>query len=814
MGHDLWFALRRIRLRPLHSAVVALTLGLGIGASLAIFAVVDAVLLRPLPYDQPDQLVRITQTIPSPGLPELPFSDVGFRRIASDSRTLSAVAAFTTRDVNLLEGDGPRRLIVAQVTASLFQVLRLTPSLGRGFSAEEDVPNGPRVIVLSNWLWRSAWNADPLVIGKTAILEGEPFTITGVLPPNVSFPSREVAAWEPLQLDPAAVNPYSLRYTVLGRLREAVSPVQAQGELTGLVRAVGREYPGPHAGSVLDQAGYEAHPRSLSADITGDARPVVILLLAGVLMLLLLTCANVANLQLAGVIVRGEELAVRAALGATRGRLVRGALLEGIVLTTLGAVLGLVIAVAGGRLLVTLLPDGIAAGGPGLGLRTLVLAAMAVLVIGAVVGALPVAMVSRRDPAIGLKDRSTGTTPLGANRMRRLLAAAQVALAVLLMHGSALLIVSARAVQDAPLGFRPDSTISLRINLPAATLQDRAARESLLRRLVTEANQIPGVSAAGLVNALPLTPGRQDLAMAVEGRPFKADGTDPLADYRVVSAGYFPAMGITLLRGTLFTDDDANERYTPIVISRKLEQRLFPDGTNPIGQRLRFGPNAPWMPIVAVVGDAKNRSLTEEPRPELYAPALGTFANLALRSEITLVVRGPEASALAGPIRGIIAGAGPEVATYAVATLDEIVRDARSRMTTATRLMAGYAATALLLAIAGTYAVLSYLVNQRRRELALRMALGASPAAVVTLVARESAVLIGTGILAGLAGAMGTARLLSGLLYGVGAMDTLVALLVTAGAGIAGVVAAVVPAHRATRVDPSTALRDGAMFPG
>lgn len=809
MWHDLWFALRRIRLRPLHSAVVALTLGLGIGASLAVYAVVDAVLLRPLPYDQPDELIRIVQTIPSPGLPELPFADVGFRRLSSDARSLAAVAAFDTRDANLLGRDGPRRLIMARVTASLFPVLRVTPALGRGFAAEEDAPSGPRVIVLSDWLWRSAWNADSSIVGKTAILEGEPFTIVGVLPPSVSFPSREVAAWEPLQLDPAAVNPYQLRFTVIARLQDGVSPVQARGELTELVRAVGRDYPGPHAGSVLDQAGYEAHVRSLTADVVGDARPVVILLLCGVLLLLLLTCANVANLQLASVIVRGEELALRAALGATRARLVWGAVLEGIVLTTAGAAAGLLLALTGAKLLVALLPSGIAENGPWLGLRTLAVAVVAVLVIGAVVGALPVAVVSRHDPATGLKDRSAGATPAGANRMRRLLAAGQVALAVLLMHGAALLIASAQAVQEVSLGFRPDSTISLRVNLPDATLRDRLAREALLRRVIAEVRQIPGVTAVGVVNALPLTPGRQDLAMAVEGRPFKADGTDPLADYRVVSTGYFPAMGIPLLQGRIFTDHDANERYTPIVISRKLAERLFPDGTDPIGQRLRFGPAAPWMPIVGVVADAMNRSLTEEPRPELYLPALGTFASLALRSEISLIARGRDAAALAGPIRRVIADAAPDVATYAVATLDEIVRDARARMTTATRLMAGYAAAALLLAVAGTYAVLSYLVNQRRRELALRMALGATPRAILVLVARESAVLIGTGILAGLVGAMASARLLSGLLYGVGALDAAVALAVTSMAGAAGVLAALLPARRATRVDPSTALRAG-----
>jgi putative ABC transport system permease protein len=809
MGHDLWFALRRIRLRPLHSAVIALTLALGLGASLAVFSVVDAVLLRPLPYEDPGQLIRITQTIPSPGLPELPFSDVGFRRLAG-VRSLAAVAAYDTRDANLIGPDGARRLIVARVTATLFDVFRVVPSLGRGFTPEEDQTNGPRVLVLSDWLFRSAWNADPDIVGTVANLEGEPFTIVGVLPPSISFPARDVAAWEPLRIDPAEVNPYNLRFTVLGRLGDNVETRQAQAELTEAVRSVGRDYPGPHAGSVLDQAGYTAHLRSLAADTVGDARPVVVLLLAGVLMLLLLTCANVANLQLAGVIVRSEELAVRAALGATRGRLIRGALIEGIVLTGAGAVAGMVIAGVGAKLLATLLPPGVAVAGSLLGGRALVVAVVAVLLIGAAVGALPVAIVARRDPARGLKDRSAGASPAGASRMRRLLASAQVALAVLLLHGSGLLIASARQVQNISLGFETQSTLSLRINLPDATLRDRSSREVLLRRLVDDVSRLPGVVAVGLVNALPLTPGRQDLAMAVEGRPFKADGTDPLADYRVASAGYFAAMGIVLRRGRTFTDDDANATYTPLVISEGLARRLFPDGADPIGQRLRFGPAAPWMPIIGVVTDAKNRSLTDAPRPELYAPGLGTYATLAFRSEITLVVRARgEATSLTGPIRRAVAEAGPDVAMYAFASLEDIVREARATMTTATRLMTGYALAALLLAIAGTYAVLSYLVSQRRKELALRMALGATPRAIMALVARESAILIGAGIVAGLVGALASARLLTGLLYGVGALNAGVVLAVLVSASVAGVLAALVPARRATMVDPNATLRAG-----
>ncbi len=808
LGHDFWFALRRITNRPFHSIVVAATLGIGIGASLAIFTVVDAVLLRPLPFDHASRLVSIRQIIPAfPDL-RLSYSDVGFRRLA-EARSLEAVGTWDTRDANLLGEATPRRLIVAQISTSIFPVLRIEPAIGRAFTAEEGQPGGPRALLLSNWLWRAAFHADSAVIGRIANLEGEPYTIVGVLPAWVAFPSREVGAWEAFQIDPASVNPYNNRFNPVGRLREGQTLDQARKELTDLLRAVGREYPGPHPGTAVDPSGYFADVHPLAEDLVGDARPIVRLLLAGVLMLLLLTCANVANLQLAAVIVRGEELAVRAAMGATRGRLIRGALIEGLILTASGALLGMILAIGGARLLATLLPLSIAVRGPLSDGSLLAVTAIVVLIIGVAVGALPVALVVRRDPGSGLRNR-VGTGTAGANRIRRGLAAAQVGLAVLLVHGAGLLIASARSVEQVQLGFHPDSTITVRFNLPEAVLQDRSARETLLRRLVSEAGSLPGVAAAGLVNALPLTRGRQDMAMAVEGRPFKADGTDPLADYRVVSQGYFAAMGIPLRSGRLFTDDDAGPALTPLVISEGLAKRLFPDGTDPIGHRLRFGPASPWMPIIGIVADARNRSLTEAPRPEFYAPGLGTYANLAFRTEIYLVVRARgDAMALAPSIRRIISAAAPSAATDKVASMGDILLEARARMTTATRLMAGYAIAALLLAMAGTYAVLSYLVNQRRRELAIRMALGAGPADVIALVGKESATLVSIGAAAGLLGALLSARLLSGLLFGVGALDAGVLLVVLAAALIAGAAAAIVPARRAARVEPSTALTGG-----
>ena len=810
MRHDFWFALRRLQRRPFHTALIILTLGLGIGASLAVFTVVDTVLLRPLPFPQPDRLLSVLQSIPVPGFPELNLPGVTLRRMQESARSIERMAGYTTRDVNLVRTDVTDRLIAAQLTPGFFTVLGVAPAMGREFTAEEDLPGGPRAVLISDGLWRTTFAADPDIVGKTANLEGDLFTIVGVMPPWFSVPSREISVWEPLRLSPTIVDPGNNRLTIIARLKDGATITTARSELTTIIREVGREYPGPHPGSALDPAGYRANVRLLADGVVGDTKPVIMLLSGGVLLLLLLTCANVANLQLANVILRGPEIAVRAAIGATRQRLVSGALIEGVVLTAVGAALGTIIALAGATFLMKLLPPSVTVTGPLLGLRSLIVAVIAVLGIGTIIGALPVAVVAGRNPSNGLHDRAAAASPRLAGRLRRSLAIAQVALAVLLVHGAGLLISSAREVQRVALGFRTDSTISLRINLPAPMLRDRTRREVVLRQIVQDVSALPGVQTAGLVNALPLELGRRDQAMAVEGRPFKADGSDPLADYRVVSHGYFAAMGIPLLKGRLFTDDDATSSVTPLVISRSLEKLLFPDGGEPLGKRLRFGPASPWMPIIGVVDDTKNRSVTEPSRPEFYTPGLGTWSFLAFRSELTIVARTRgDAMALATPIRQVVREAAPDISTFNLATLDDVIRTARARMITATQLMTGYAVLALLLAVAGTYALLAYLVSQRRHELAVRLALGATSRDLVRLIGGECARLVGYGVVAGLLGAMISSRLLSGLLFGVGTLDPLVTSGVLVIAAAAGIAACLIPARRATRVDPGLALRSG-----
>lgn len=783
---------------------------MGIGASLAVFTVVDAVLLRPLPFPAPGRLISVTQSIPVPGFPELSVSGLTLRRIRESARNVEHIAGFNTRDANLIQPEATERLISAQVTADFLKVLAVSPAIGRDFTTEEHLPGGPRAVMLSDGLWRRALGARRDVIGSSVNIEGDLFTVVGIMPPWFAVPSREVAVWEPARLSPAVIDPGQNRFDVIARLRDGASLDAAESEMTGIIRDVGREYPGPHPGTALDPSGYRANVRSLSESVIGDTKPVILLLSGGVLLLLLLTCANVANLQLANVILRGGEIAVRAAVGATRMRLVTGALLEGIILTAGGAILGAIVAVGGATLLVKLMPASVSVAGPLLGVRTMIVAAIAVLVIGAVVGAVPVAVVAGQDPSHRLHDRAAAASPRLASRLRRSLAVAQVALAVLLGHGAGLLIASAREVQRVSLGFRTDSTISLRINLPAPMLRDRDRRENVLRRIVQDVGALPGVHVAGLVNALPLERGRRDQAMAVEGRPFRADGSDPLADYRVVSHGYFAAMGIPLLKGRLFTDDDASRTVTPLVISRALETLLFPNGEDPLGRRLRFGPASPWMPIVGVVGDAKNRSVTEPPRPEFYTPGLGSWSFLAFQTELTIVARTRgDPTALAAPIQRVVRSVAPDIATYNIATLDDVIRVARARIITATQLMSAYALLALLLALAGSYALLAYLVSQRRHELAVRLALGATRQDIVRLVGGECARLVGAGVLVGLVGAALTARLLAGLVYGVGTLDPVVTGIVVGLAAVSGVVAALVPARRASRVDPGLALRSG-----
>jgi predicted permease len=440
------------------------------------------------------------------------------------------------------------------------------------------------------------------------------------------------------------------------------------------------------------------------------------------------------------------------------------------------------------------------------GLASLLLAAGLVLGVGIVVGIAPMLAAARHLDTDTLRARSASSS--GAVRLRRVLAAAQVTVAVILLHGSGLLVASAGRVAGTILGFEPEGAIAMRINIPDATLGDRNAREALLRNLATRTGALPGVTAVGISNALPLTQGFRDLAMAVEGRPFKADGTDPLADFRIVSEGYFAAMGIRTVRGHTFGDDEATDRMTPLVINETLARRLFPDGEDPVGKRLRFGPVAPWMPIVGVVADAKNRSLTEPAYPELYTPALGSRSTFALGSGMSFVVRARgNAMSLVGPLRPLVAELAPDVAVEQVVPMEQVVRESGARLTTTTRLMAWFAVAALLIALAGTYAVLSFLVVQRRNELAVRVALGATSGSIVRLVTREAAVLTGAGVITGVLGALASARLLSGLLYGVGSLEPMVLLAVSGLTAVAGAAASVLPARRALRADPCEALR-------
>lgn len=810
MNDDVKTVLRRLGRRPIHALSIVGTLAIGLGGALAVIGIAGPTLFQPLPYLNPGRLIAVTSKLPVPTLPEMGFSDVGYRRTVTDNRTLAGAAAYTTWGMNLASGGNASRATVGRVSASFFDVLGVKPLIGRTMSMSEDMPGAGNVAVLSESMWRSAFAADPTALGKTILLDDEPYVVIGVMPASVALPSNRVHVWTPLALDPAAVNPFNRNLTVIARLRDGAGLEAARADLSSISRDVGKTYAGPHAGSKLDPSVIQAVVRPLRDTLIGDARPTMLLLLVGVLLVLALTCANVVNLQLASLLSRRTEMSIRAALGASRARLVAGAALEGVVLAGLGMAFGLVFSALSSGVLRTLTPRGLAPVATTVGaVRQVGIAVVLVAVVAAIVGVVPTALATGRDLAGSLRDRAGASVGHISTRLRGWLAAGQVSLAVLLLYGAGLMLASVRAVQRVDLGFHTDSSVAFRLDLPQARYSTRQTIDPLVQTVLMSLRAIPGVSSAAAASALPLSAQRNETMMAVEGRPFKADGTDPNADLRIVSADYFRAMGIDVVRGRTFAETDARSGYTPVVISRALAKQLFPDGSDPIGHRVRLGPFADWLPIVAVVNDAKNRSVTEDARPEIYQPAVGNTALTRPQTVFSFVARGAgDAEATLRTIRAAVRQIDPTLPVFDAGPMANVVSATRTRQDVTARLIGAFAVVALLLAVAGTYAVLAFLVSDRRREIAIRMAMGANASNVIGMVMGQTGRVVGAGGVVGLAGAVLAARGLESFLFGVTTLSPSVLVTVVGVIVAAGSVAALVPARRACLVDATLALRE------
>lgn len=804
---DIRLAIRSLLQRPVFTAVILLTLALGIGANTAIFSVVNGVLLRPLPYRAPEGLVLIWSKWKN--FEKTWLSDREYFGYREEMRSFEDVAAWDTGDEVTLTGDqGPESVAAVGVTANLLGLLGAAPSLGRGITAEEDVPQGAAVVLVGDGLWRRRYGGDPGLVGKVIQINGTGHTVVGILPRGfrlpLEFQARNTAQLLlPLRLDPANTSNGHSYYGV-ARLAPGATPDGATAEMQALVRRWTEEGRYPAAME------FSAYTIPGSEEVNGRVRVALLVLTGAVGLLLLITCANVANLLLTRADARNREMAVRAALGAGRRRLLRLNLTESLVLAVAGGALGLLLAWAGVRLLASQAPTSVPRAGE-LGLHGAVLGYTVVvtLLTGIIFGLLPALRVSGVNLAATLKEDGRGGESRGRLRGRAILVAAETALAVMLVIGAALMVRSFLNLLSVDPGFETRGILTVRLALPQARFPDTGSRVRFFEQVRQEVAALPGVEAAGFVRVLPLADEIGDADMEIEGRPTAPDEPDRSADWQIVTPGYFEAMRIPLLRGRLFDDTDTPDGAQVIAINETLANEYF-RGEDPLGKRIRVGDNdRPWRTIVALVGDTRHHGLTGPVKRQWFIPH-NQFANSwgITSLAMTLVLRtGGNPEALLEPVGRAVHRIDPDVPLAQVATMEAVVGTAVQDQRFSTTLMAGFALLALLLAAVGIYAVVSYSVTQRTREIGIRVALGADTGSVRRLVVRQGMAPALAGILVGLAGATALARFLHSLLFGISTLDPpaflgppLVLLLVAAGATL-------LPAIRATRVDPMAALR-------
>jgi predicted permease len=802
---DLRFAFRQMGKRPGFSAVVVLTMALGIGANAAIFSVLDAVLLRPLPYSHPEQLIKVWTRFTGIGLPDdqNAVSAPEFRDFGQLNRSFSDLAAIATGSVNLGVKGSPQRVVGAAVSPSLFGMLGAQPLLGRTFLPEEAQPGRDNEVLLSYGLWRRVFGGDPGVVGRTIDIDGVPNTVVGVMPAQFDYPS-ESEIWAPLSFSPNDLSENSRGghgLEVLGRVKPGLSFAQVQGDMD----RVGKTMIDQHLSYPYKkyEFGIILHP--LLAETVGDVKPFLVVLMAAVGLVLLIACANIANLLLVRSAERQREMETRMALGASGWRLSRQLLTESVVLAFVGGAVGLAVTplVLRGLLAIAAksLPRAVHTG---IDVRVLALAVVVSLATGILFGLAPALQSARKRRFDGLK---TGRNTEGSRpkRMRSVLVICETALSLLLVVGAGLLLRSFARLLEVDPGFRPEGVLTMRVALPDAVYSKPEQVRGFYQTLMGRVQQLPGVQAAGAVSALPLSGegGSGTTTMDTQSVPFE-DRT-PEADQRVVTSDYFKAMGIALVRGRYFEDRDGDGAPLVSIVDESLAGTFWPN-QDPIGKRLHIGgakSTAPWTTIVGVVRHVRNRTLEARSRVEVYWPVnQRPFGGMTLAVKVQGNPMG-----LVPTIQREVGAIDPDLPVYRVRTLTEVMGESLERRRLALILLASFAGLALLLASVGIYGVTSYAVAQRQQEIGVRMALGADRGQVLRMMIWRGMGTIGIGLVLGVVLALSLTRLMSGLLFSVRAYDPEAlagaALLLT----IAAFLAILIPARRATKVNPMVALR-------
>lgn len=803
LWHDVRLALRSLLASPSTTVVALLALALGIGANTALFSVIRGVLLEPLPYPQPERLVTVAESNPERGFPVFSTSPPNYVDWRDQAKSFSALAAVNTERLNLTGEGEPEVIAAARVSAEFWQVMGVRFHHGRPFGRDEDAVGKGQVAVLSQGLWERRFGADPAVIGKTVQLDGVSHLVVGVAPAGFRFPS-ERDLWRPLALDVAQESRGAHYYSVFGRLRDGVPLARAQAEMKTLAANLARRYPDTNTG-------WTTVVTPLQEVMVRDVKPALLVLLAAVGAVLLIACLNVANLLLARLATRERELALRTALGAGRWRLARQLLTESVVLSLAGGALGVLLAAAGTRALVALYPRLPRAESIDLDPWVLAFTAGVSLLTGLLCGLLPV--LHPRDEKLHDALREGGRAVAGGlrgKRARQGLVLAEVALALVLLIGAGLLIRSFSRLHAVDAGFRPQGVLALDVVLPELRYSKPEQQAALFEQLLQRVEGLPGVEEAGTVFPLPLDRSGFILQYRVEGRPEPAPDLVPSANIRAVSPDLFRTLSVPLLGGRGFNAADRVGSQPVALVNRAMAEREWP-GSDPVrnalGKRLTFGdpadPEAEWMTVVGVVGNLRARSLSDEPTAEIYQSQLQSPITPS-----TLVVRTTkDPVSLVAPVRAIVRGLDRDLPVDRVRTLDQVVADSLAGNRFSTVLLGIFAALALLLAAVGIYGTISYSVTQRGHEIGVRMALGAGRGEVLGMILRQGMAVVLAGTVLGLAGAFFFSKSLAGLIYGVGTRDPLTFAAVPVALLTVALLANLLPARRATRVDPQVALR-------
>lgn len=816
-------AARRLTRAPTFSVTVALTLMLGIGATTAVFSLVDGILLRPLPFAHPSQLVDLSHTLDVRGLGQVDQSDATFLYYRSSSRSFSGVGAWRSIAVNLDVGAAAHadRIDAARASASLFRVLSVTPIRGRTFRDDEDRPGDAPVAILSERLWRRQYGSDPGIIGRSIDVDGVPHEIIGVLPAQFEFPDPGTALWLPIGIDPLATRSAAFDFRAVARLRSGVTPAAAATELQRLLPRVPEAYPGRLTAAAIALTHMRAVVRPLRDVMVGEIGRALWVILGAAALLLLIACANVANLFLVRAEDRQHDLAVRRALGAGRGEILSEFLAEGLLLTAVGGALGLLLA-AGCLDALRTLDSAVAIpriGSAGIDARVLGVAAGVALLIAVVMSVVPALRASRTGvAAVLVRTGRNATAGRSRHHARRVFVVAQVALALVLVAAAGLMVRSFRALSSVPSGFEAAQAYEFRVALPEGVYPTTAAATGLVVRGLDALRMLPGVQSVGAMSKVPLDDeARRDTAVFIADRPAAMGAMPNLHQVAYATPGSFAALGIPLLEGHTFEHPDPTRAPLNAIVTRALARRYWQDAPA-VGRRLRLAPDGPAFTVIGVTGDIRGTRLDQPPDETVFLPLVtapgpaaadgGAGATRWIPRQLAFVVRSTApAKDVMAEVEATLGALAPTIPVYGARSMAAVVRRSTARTSFTLELLEVASLVSLLIGAVGLYGVVSYMVSLRSREMAVRIALGARPAVLRRLVLAQAAAVAGAGIAVGLGAAVLLTRYLASLLFDVAPTDPKTLLAAAAVMSAVAVTASWGPARRAAQVDPAAVLR-------